>query len=93
MAELESILRSATVVESPEPVSNEVAFGATVTVQGQDGGQHAYTVVGVDELGMEPDGVSWVSPEGKALLAGELGARVLVNGEPLGKIVKVEYRG
>jgi transcription elongation GreA/GreB family factor len=90
-AELEAVLNSVTIVKPPEPGSTEPAFGATITVEGPDGA-NPYTVVGVDELGQEPDAVSWVSPEGKALLAAEFGDRVMVNGESLGRIVKVEYR-
>src|SRR5213082_1225143 len=90
-AELEAVLDSVTIVEPPEPDSREPGFGATITVEGPNGSR-SYTVVGVEELGHDPDAVSWVSAEGKALLAAEFGDRVLVNGGSLGRIVKVEYR-
>ncbi len=92
-AELEAILRSVTVVDPPEPVSKDVSFGATATVAGTDGATRTYTVVGVDELAFDPDGVSWISPIGKSLLAGKVGESLIVDEKKLGKIVKVEYRG
>ena len=53
--------------------SNSVSFGATVTVKDKKGLAETYTVVGVDELDLEPDAVSWISPIGKALLAADMG--------------------
>ena len=71
--ELEQILASIHVVDPPDPPSNSVAFGATVTVKDKKGRTETYTVVGVDELDLEPDAVSWISPIGKALLAADMG--------------------
>lgn len=91
-AELERILASATIVEPSEPGSNSVAFGSTVTVETQDGETRSYHIVGVDELELEPDSVSWISPLGKALLAAELGQRIPVSGDKSAtmKVVKIE---
>ncbi|MHB9102563.1 MAG: GreA/GreB family elongation factor, partial [Sulfuricella sp.] len=43
-------------------------FGATVTVCGQDGEEHAYSIVGVDEADAGRGRISWVSPLARALL-------------------------
>ena len=91
-AELANILASVAVVDPPNDPSREIGFGSTVTVEAGDGATRTFTVVGVDELGFEPDGLIWVSPLGKTLLAAELGDRVMVGEEKLGTIVKVEYR-
>lgn len=90
--ELERILQSVTTVEPPEPGSESVVFGSTVTVEAADGGCQTFTIVGVDEVGFERDAVSWISPIGKALLAAELGGRVTVGDRALGKVIKIEYR-
>ena len=90
--DLAQILGSVTIVEPPEDGSKDIAFGATVTIEAADGDRRTYTVVGVEELDLEPDAVSWVSEIGKAILAAELGDRVTVGDQKLGKIVKVEYR-
>jgi len=90
--ELEQILASVHVVDPPDPASNSVAFGATVTVKDKKGRTETYTVVGVDELDLEPDAVSWISPIGKALLAADMGDWItLQDGRPA-KIVKIERK-
>ena len=62
VTELEQILASVHVVDPPDVPSNSVTFGATVTVKDKEGATETYTVVGVDELDLEPDAVSWISP-------------------------------
>jgi transcription elongation factor GreB len=92
VAELEQILASVHVVDPPDPASNSVAFGATVTVKDKKGRTETYTVVGVDELDLDPDAVSWISSIGKALLAADMGDWItLEDGRPA-KIVKIERK-
>ncbi|PYK13431.1 MAG: hypothetical protein DME65_02000, partial [Verrucomicrobia bacterium] len=75
-----------------DPTSNSVAFGATVTVKDKQGRIETCTIVGVDELDLEPDAVSWISPIGKALLAADMGDWItLQDGRPA-KIVKIERK-
>jgi len=90
VAELEQILASVNVVDPPDPASNSVGFGATVTVKDKKGLTETYTVVGVDELDLEPDAVSWISPIGKALLAANMGDSIRVADGRTAKIVKIE---
>ena len=92
VAELEQILASIRVVDAPDPASNSVAFGATVTVTDREGLTETYTVVGVDELDLEPDAVSWISPIGKALLAADMGDSIRLADGRTAKIVKIERR-
>ena len=54
VTELEQILASVHVVDPPDAPSNSVTFGATVTVKDKEGATETYTVVGVDELDLEP---------------------------------------
>ena len=73
IVELEHILASVHVVDPSDPASNSVGFGTTVTVKDEKGLIETFTIVGVDELDLEPDAVSWISPIGKALLAADMG--------------------
>ena len=90
IGELERILASIHVVDPPDPASNSVSFGATVTVKDKQGLAETYTVVGVDELDLEPDAVSWISPIGKALLAADMGDSIGLADGRTAKIVKIE---
>jgi len=90
--ELEHILASVHVVDPPEPTPNSVGFGATVTVKDEKGLTESYTIVGVDELGLEPDAVSWISPIGKALLAADMGGLLRLADGRSAKIVKIERK-
>ena len=92
VAELEQILASVHVVDPPDPASNSVAFGATVTVKDKKGRTETYTVVGVDELDLDPDAVSWISPIGKALLAADMGDSITLEVGRTAKIVKIERK-
>ena len=92
VTELEQILASVHVVDPPDPASNSVAFGATVTVKDAKGVLETYTVVGVDELDLEPDAVSWISPIGKALLAADMGHSIRLPDGRTAKIVKIERK-
>jgi len=90
VAQLEQILASVHVVDLPDPGSNSVAFGATVTVKDKKARTETYTIVGVDELDLEPHAVSWISPIGKALLAADKGDWVTLEDGRSAKIVKIE---
>jgi transcription elongation factor GreB len=92
VAELEQILASVHAVDPPDPASNSVAFGATVTVKDKKGRTEAYTVVGVDELDLYPDAVSWISAIGKALLAADMGDSITLKDGRTAKIVKIERK-
>jgi transcription elongation GreA/GreB family factor len=92
VTELEQILASIHVVDPTDAPSNSVTFGATVTVKDTNGLTETYTVVGVDELELEPDAVSWISLIGKALLAADMGDSIRLADGRAAKIVKIERR-
>src|SRR5262245_6479633 len=89
--ELEQILASGHVVDTPTGRSKSVSFGATVTVEDNEGATQTFTIVGVDELNLERDAVSWISPIGKALLAADMGDWIKLEDGRSAKIVKVEF--
>jgi len=90
--ELEQILASAHVVDPPSAPSNSVTFGATVTVKDKKDSTETFSIVGVDELDLQRDAVSWISPVGKALLAADMDDWVKLEDGRSAKIVKIEYR-
>lgn len=74
--ELQRVLASVTVVPERETTMEEVLFGATVTVRDAQGELARYRIVGVEETGLAPGWVSWVSPLAKALIGARVGDRV-----------------
>lgn len=92
--EVQRLLRSAAVVPPPKEHCEEVRFGATVTVRDQTGRRDRYRIVGVDEVGIAPHSVSWLSATAKALLGARFGDRVRLLDETAGRdveIVRVAY--
>jgi len=90
VAELVQILGSIKIVDPPDAQSENVSFGATVTVSDTEGKAETYTVVGVDELDFVANAVSWISPFGKKLLASELGDRITLEDGRTANVVKIE---
>ncbi len=66
------------VVPSEQPDRGRVYFGATVTLQDEDGGRAVYQIVGADEIDAKGGRVSADSPMGRALLGRRLGDWVTV---------------
>lgn len=71
-ARLESVI-----VAKPDPNAKQVLFGATVTVEDDEGEQHTYAVVGEDEADIKANKVSWTSPIAKALIGHKVGENVI----------------
>lgn len=89
----EDRLASATVIPPPEEPPEAVTFGASVTLQSPDGAMQKQRIVGIDELELDRDAVSWISPEGRALLGAECGQQVVMGEPPTRwRIIKIEHR-
>ena len=56
--------------------SDQVFFGATVSVEDQSGQQHTYSIVGMDEVDLARGRVSWISPIARALMKAREGDTV-----------------
>jgi len=69
-------LESAEVVHTADRDSDQVFFGATVSVASRAGGERSVTIVGLDEVDPGRGRVSWISPIAKALLKAREGERV-----------------
>ena len=83
------------VVNIEELDSDQVGFGATVTVVDEDDIEKTYTIVGVDEVEPTKGHISWQSPIGKALLKSKVGEWVSFQ-SPKGKreleLINLEYK-
>lgn len=91
---LENSLRLAEIVAPPAGPADVVRFGATVTVREQDGTETRYRIVGVDEIDLARNWVSWLSPLARALLNARRGERIIFKaprGQKALEIVAIEY--
>jgi transcription elongation factor GreB len=75
--------------------TDQIFFGATVTVVHADGEEKTYSIVGIDEADASRGRISWISPLAKALLRAHEGDVVTLR-TPAGperiEIVSVEYK-
>ncbi|MFO1497787.1 MAG: GreA/GreB family elongation factor [Verrucomicrobiota bacterium] len=94
MAQIESSLQTAVIVAKPSLPDGQVRFGATVTVRDRGAEVTRYRIVGVDEVDLERNWISWTSPIAKALLNAVIGAKVHYR-KPSGaeelEILAIEY--
>jgi transcription elongation factor GreB len=75
---LSKSLDRAVVVDNAGRTLDRVFFGATVTIQHENGDEREVTIVGVDELDSGDTRVSWRSPLARALLKARVGDTVTV---------------
>jgi transcription elongation factor GreB len=92
---LQKRLDELTVVERAPDNDGKVYFGAWVTVEGEDGEEETYRVVGPDEFDPDRRFVSMDSPLGRVLLGREVDDEVVVD-RPKGPktltIARIRYR-
>lgn len=94
MRELDECLRSAEIISAPEKPWNQVRFGATVLVRDAAGEETRYRIVGVAEIDLNRDWVSWISPIARALLNRSVGDKVKIKtpgGERALEILEISY--
>lgn len=75
--------------------TDQVFFGATVTVIHESGDEKTYSIVGIDEADASRGRISWISPLARALLKARESDSVVLRtpaGEEQIEIVLVEYR-
>lgn len=88
-------LENAEVVDPERQDTDQVFFGATVTVHDQHGEEQTVSIVGMDEVDTPRGYVSWISPIAKALLKAR-GGDVVKLASPGGlrelEVVEVSYR-
>lgn len=74
----------AAVIVDPEAprggkAASQVFFGATVRYATADGTERLVSIVGADEVDLERNYISWVSPLARALMKSEPGSRVTLH--------------
>ncbi|MBM3395174.1 MAG: transcription elongation factor GreB [Betaproteobacteria bacterium] len=75
--------------------SDQVFFGATITVSDEDRVKRSYTIVGIDEADATSGRISWISPMARALIKKREGDSIQLRTpgrEQTLDIVKVEYK-
>ena len=74
--------------------SDQVFFGARVTIADTDGAENTYTIVGVDETDVARGRISWISPLARALIKSREGDSIRFQ-SPMGireiDIINVAY--
>ncbi|HEU4407634.1 MAG TPA: GreA/GreB family elongation factor [Polyangiaceae bacterium] len=78
VAELESRLAVAELVEPPAEPPDEVRFGATVRVRNEAGEERRYQIVGVDEADAAAGRIAFLAPLARALLGKRAGEAAVV---------------
>jgi transcription elongation factor GreB len=64
---------SAEVVQYTKNTSDQIFFGATVTIRDEDDLEKTYSIVGFDEIDLDRGRISWVSPLANALFKARVG--------------------
>ena len=75
--------------------SDQVFFGATVTLANGVGEEKTYSIVGIDEADVARGRISWISPLARALIKAHEGDRITVKtpaGDESLDIVAVDYK-
>lgn len=87
-------LESVEVVDPARQISQKVLFGATVTVEDEDGVKKVFQIVGIDETDPARGKVSWISPIARSLMNGHIGDVVTLRtpqGERELEILNIQY--
>ena len=74
--------------------SDQVFFGATVTLINQTGEEKTYSIVGIDEADVSRGRISWISPLAKALIKAREGDTITVKtpgGDENLEVTEVKY--
>lgn len=87
-------IEAAQVVDPKQIVNTKVVFGATVTIEDEDGAEKTVRIVGEDEIDPGESKISWKSPMAKALLGKSVGDEVEIH-RPAGvlyaEITQIRY--
>lgn len=75
---LQKRIEAAEVIDPKSLKSDKVIFGATVTIENEDGQTYTYQIVGEDELDVKQNKISWKSPVARALLGKKLDDEVKI---------------
>ncbi len=92
---LKNRMQDAEVVDPKLIQNDKVVFGATVTLENEDGEKIAYQIVGEDEIDLKRQRISWRSPLAKSILGKKVEDEVRLQkptGEEFFSILNIEYK-
>ena len=92
---LQSRLDNIEVIDPAQVKDDRVSFGATVTIEDEDGEKQTYQIVGSDEFDIKTKKISYEAPLAKALLGKKKGDTAIVcrpKGECEVVVVEVKYQ-
>ncbi|MFG1501025.1 transcription elongation factor GreB [Halobacteriovorax sp. XZX-3] len=75
---LNTRINAALIVDPLSVTTDKIQFGATVTLEDENGKEKKYSIVGVDEVDTTKGYVSWKSPIARAMIGKEEGDEVIV---------------
>jgi transcription elongation factor GreB len=70
-------LERATLVDTANQPRDQVHFGATVQIEGEEGGEQEFSIVGDDEADVAAGKISWASPLARAMIGAKVGDTVV----------------
>lgn len=76
---LKNRMEDAEVVDPAQVKSDKVVFGATVTLENEEGEELVYQIVGEDEIDVKLRRISWRSPVARAVLGKKIDDEVRVS--------------
>jgi transcription elongation factor GreB len=88
-------IESFEIVDPSQVKADKVLFGATITVENEEGAKKTYQIVGIDETDPNAGKVSWISPIARALMNARVGDVVTLRtpgGDKDLEVLKIEYR-
>ena len=92
---LQKKMESAEVIDPKTLKSERIIFGATVTLENDEGNEIIYQIVGADEIDIKLGKISWNSPVAKALLGKKIDDEVIIKkpqGEETVTILSFEFK-
>ncbi len=92
---LKNRLQDAEVVDPSTLKSDKVVFGATITLENEEGEAVTYQIVGEDEIDIKQKKISWKSPIANAILGKKLDDEVKVvkpGGDETMIIIDITYK-
>lgn len=92
---LKNRMQDVEVVDPLKVTSDKVVFGATVTMENEDGEEVIYQIVGEDEIDVKRQRISWKSPLAKTILGKKVDDEVKLvkpTGEEFLTILNIEYK-
>jgi len=92
---LQKRMEAAEVIDPKTVKSDKIVFGATVTVENEDGEKSVYQIVGADEFDIKLGKISWKSPVARALLGKKLDDEVVIkkpNSEETVIVLDIQFK-